>query len=565
MQQLTAIIIILIINYCNAHIYQYPVETTQALDICPFLDSLFLPNINIVEQISSSTSFTEINCGGRRQSWFTPTNIERVAAIIPTSLNWNLQAKGTPHPDEDPNVSSFRLHSIASISDGSALFLDVSAICRSSGEIHWIFGTNVRNISSPESIDFGLVIDKRNAGMVGKNWEIPPQGLSGKINRDILESIPFEPNVNVKWTLHVAICRRHYSASNNNINTITPSPSTITTITTTPTTANSTTIPTSSTTTTTKYKRTTVFSIIPGSITELYSWGTLTPIAYWEFVFVSLLLIPKTIMVIWFTRLCLVFSRWGGNHLLKQQIYFLGAIYASLFVTLLWVIDFGEANGNSGRTVCCDTPVPGSYVFMQALQWCSNQSFNLLLLATAKGWSVVRRKLPYSDTRKIGFWFLFIVCIFVARRILEPSLGLEWLVVASNSGIWIWIWVSLRWTIEELQDSINIEASTRAIKLKMYLSLHRLVLVSFWVFLLMLAIILLLASSDDRGVRLFIYHLPYSSPWEISSLILVWGFGWIWRPSPATALVALTFDRESVLEEDEETNPISSFGVEMSG
>ena len=284
--------------------------------------------------------------------------------------------------------------------------------------------------------------------------------------------------------------------------------------------------------------------------TMRFSWGSLTPQAWFEFIFCLVMLVPKTILVVWFGRLCLSYR----ENVLKQQKFFLYAAVASLFATLLWVIDFAEAN-RSGRTACCDRPVPMSAIVLQGVQWITTQTFFILLLATAKGWGVVRPRLDAKEVRNIMLFFFFTVCVFTARRLVRPSLGLETLVIAANAAMWIWVFLSLQSTMRELGQS---ERPESAIKLSMYRRLRTLTRASLW---LIVFILFGIIGVFFMGGEMLVYSIPYSLPWELPVFVLMAGFAWLWQPSSATALFAYSF--EVADHAAEETDPIASFGVEL--
>jgi hypothetical protein len=195
-------------------------------------------------------------------------------------------------------------------------------------------------------------------------------------------------------------------------------------------------------------------------------WGLLHPEMWSELILLAVIAFPKALLVIWFAYKCRTFS----DHVMSQQRYFLFISIFSFFSSFAYLMFLVGANA-SGIDTCC--PTPASSAFFLGVKVMSNMTFNLLVLATAKGWGVVTPRLDPQDQRKIVLFFTLSVILYAASRIFKPSLQMAYLLVFNDTVIWLWIFLCLRQTKTDLSLSSRVD---RHAKLDMYTKLHRLLL-----------------------------------------------------------------------------------------
>ena len=205
----------------------------------------------------------------------------------------------------------------------------------------------------------------------------------------------------------------------------------------------------------------------------MYSYGYLEPPMMSELTFLIVLLFPKIILGSWF----FVRIRRFREHVLQIQLIFFATLVFSVLSSIVFVVYLSVANAQNFNTCC---PTPGKTVAAFSLKAFSNLLFNMLLLMTAKGWGVVRPNLTKSEQRRIALFVAFTVLLFILSHTLRPSLEITWLIIMSESFMWVWIFSSLRNTERTLVVSTRLDSKS---KLAMYQSLRRLILCS-WIFFL---------------------------------------------------------------------------------
>lgn len=119
----------------------------------------------------------------------------------------------------------------------------------------------------------------------------------------------------------------------------------------------------------------------------------------------------------------------------------------------------------------------------------------------------------------------------------------------------------LKKTMNDLEVSTRLD---RHVKLDMYVKLRRLIIACLNLCFIIASIeiwlvFFVIASSD----RLIIFDLPPTLAWDISLFVMMIGFGYIWRPSPATAQFSYFFARQ---DDDgfDTSDPVNEFGLETS-
>jgi len=283
-------------------------------------------------------------------------------------------------------------------------------------------------------------------------------------------------------------------------------------------------------------------------------WGLLHPEMWSELVLMSIILVPKFLLVVWFFFRCRMFR----DHVMTQQRYFLWISFFSFLATFAFTMFLVSAN-NNGFNTCC--PTPASSAFFLGLKVMSNIAFNLLVLATAKGWGVVNPKLSPDDQRKITMFFMVTLIIYILSRVLKPNFALVYLQVINETSVWMWIGISLKHTTIGLNQSARPD---RHAKLEMYARLRKLLVLCLilWSLIVTSIVWVILIVYNQQG-RLIIYDIPPTLAWDVTLLVMMSGFGWIWRPCPATAQFSYTFARQEE-EGIDARDPVSEFGLETS-
>lgn len=283
------------------------------------------------------------------------------------------------------------------------------------------------------------------------------------------------------------------------------------------------------------------------------SWGNLHPEMYAELLFLAVLFVPKLLLTVWFFYQTRIFR----EHVLSQQRLFFYTSLSSWVANSMIMFYLVWANTQAGHEICC--PPNSTTVFFLAIKMVSNMMFYSLLLATAKGWGVVNPKMDPADVRKIVAFFLFSLLIYGFSHTIRPNIALAWVTIFSETFIWVWIFWCLRQTRRDLEASGRLD---RTAKLDMYLKLRKLLVRSLMLVVLIIVVLIIavIAVFNSNGT-LIIPFIPPTLAWDCALLVMMIGFGWIWRPSPATAQFAYSFSRqeESSLGDDD---PMASFGLE---
>lgn len=250
-----------------------------------------------------------------------------------------------------------------------------------------------------------------------------------------------------------------------------------------------------------------------------YSYGYLEPPMMSELTFLIVLLFPKIVLGTWF----FIRIRRFREHVLHIQLIFFGTVVFSVISSMVFIVYLSMANAQNFNTCC---PTPGKTVAAFSLKAFSNLLFNMLLLMTAKGWGVVRPNLTKSEQRRIALFVAFTILLFILSHTLRPSLEISWLIIMSESFMWIWIFSSLRNTERTLVVSTRLDSKS---KLAMYQSLRRLILCSWVFFLLVLFIIITIVVVVWREQNKYVGDkIPPSLSWDLTLLLMMIGFARTW-------------------------------------
>jgi hypothetical protein len=248
-----------------------------------------------------------------------------------------------------------------------------------------------------------------------------------------------------------------------------------------------------------------------------FPWGHLHPEMYSELVLLIVILLPKLGMTVWFFYLCYRYR----EYVMRQQWLFWGCVGTNTIVTIAYIGYLGEANQTGFRTIF---PAPPQTIFMNFLRSAADLMFGVLVLATAKGWGVVRPKLSRVDLQKIVGFFVMAMAIFVLQHLFRFSLELAWLTIMADLFLGAWIFLSLRATRRDLSLSTRAD---RANKQDMYLKLSRLLLVSIQIWLLCILVSVLVIILVYQNSGLFVgFQIPPTLSFDLSVLVLLLGFGW---------------------------------------
>ena len=283
-------------------------------------------------------------------------------------------------------------------------------------------------------------------------------------------------------------------------------------------------------------------------------WGSLHPEMWAELILLAVIAIPKFLLVVWFLYKCRVFQ----DHVMMQQRLFLNVSIFSFLASLSFLIFLSVANMD-GSDTCCPSPPPT--IFFLGLKAMASMAFDLLVLATSKGWGVVHPKLDAKDQRRIFMFFFISLVIYIISRI-SGNIQMSWILVINETAIWLWIFSSLRQTIYDLQISGRLD---RHAKLEMYFRLRSLLFVclGLWCLIILLEIWVIVIVYNQSG-RIVIFDIPPTLAWDLSLLAMMTGFAYIWRPSPATAQFSYIGTRQEEDSFDLRSDPITEFGVDSS-
>jgi len=279
-----------------------------------------------------------------------------------------------------------------------------------------------------------------------------------------------------------------------------------------------------------------------------FPWGELHPEMWSELLLVVFLLVPKMAMALWFYKQCTAYR----DSVMRIQWLCLGCLLLSLTSNIVFLGYLADSNVTGFRTIF---PAPKQTIFMNFLRTVSDLVFCMLLLATAKGWGVVRPRLTRVEYQKLIAFAVLAIIVFALQHFFQQSIELVWMTLACDLFLVTWIFSAVKATKRDLGLSSRVD---RTHKLDMYMRLHRLLCTSIqiWAMSIVLAIlIVLLVFQNTKG--LFVgYQIPPTMSWDLAMLVLQLGFAWIWAPSTMTALYSYTFVRQDLEQEDERTSAI---------
>jgi len=209
-------------------------------------------------------------------------------------------------------------------------------------------------------------------------------------------------------------------------------------------------------------------------------------------------------------------------------------------------------------------PTPQLTMFMDLFRTAADLFFAVLLLVTAKGWGVVRPKLFPGENQMIALFAIGSFIIFFFQHYFQNSRELMWMTLVCYVFIFVWIFQALRHT----RQSLNLSSrSDRANKLEMYTKLFKLlwIAIQIWALSIIISIIVIIAVFINHNGLFVGFQIPPKMSWDIALLVLQIGFGYIWAPSPITALYSYSFIRQEAEENQEgDDNGANSFGLEHS-
>ncbi|KAH9253343.1 hypothetical protein BASA81_008694 [Batrachochytrium salamandrivorans] len=286
-----------------------------------------------------------------------------------------------------------------------------------------------------------------------------------------------------------------------------------------------------------------------------FSWGDLHPTMWAEMILLIVVSIPKLALVVWFMRRCWMFK----DHVMTQQKCFLFASTFSLASGLAYLLFLLIANQNGMDTTCCPAPIESS--ILVGFKFASNMVFDLLLLATCKGWGVVVSRLERSDVSKIAAYFVASMLVYLFSQLFGVSLEIAWLMVLIESGLWVWIFVSLNNTSDALASTGRLD---RHAKLEMYASLRSILkrALALWVLVGVFVIVVVIYCYTKYNRLDAVLLVPSTLGWDATLLYLMVSFGYVWRPSPATAAFSYSFARRDDDNAYDMRDAVDQFGLE---
>lgn len=286
-----------------------------------------------------------------------------------------------------------------------------------------------------------------------------------------------------------------------------------------------------------------------------FSWGDLHPTMWAEMILLIVVSIPKFALVVWFMRRCWMFK----DHVMTQQKCFLFASTFSLAAGLAYLLFLLIANQNGMDTTCCPAPIESSVLV--GFKFASNLVFDLLLLATCKGWGVVVSRLERSDVSRIVAYFTVSMCVYLFSQLFGVSLEIAWLMVLIESGLWVWIFLSLNHTSDALASTGRLD---RHAKLEMYASLRSILkrALALWLVVGVFVIVVVIYCYTKYNRLDAVLLVPSTLGWDATLLYLMVSFGYVWRPSPATAAFSYSFARRDDDNAYDMRDAVDQFGLE---
>ena len=275
----------------------------------------------------------------------------------------------------------------------------------------------------------------------------------------------------------------------------------------------------------------------------IFPWGQLHAEMWSELMLLIVLVLPKLALAAWFYRRCMLFR----DSVMRIQWLYLGSLGFSIVSTFAYIGYLGDANISGQKTIF---PTSKATVGMNFLRTVADLFFTILVLATSKGWGVVRPRLTRVENQKIIAFTTLTFFIFALQHLFQHSVELAWMTLACDMFLIIWIFMSLKITMRDLGLSSRLD---RTHKLEMYSRLHRLLWISMqiWFMSIFLAIVIVVFVFESMSGLFVGYQIPPTMSWDLAILVLQLGFGFIWAPSTLTALYSYSFLRADQEEQDE--------------